>query len=159
MKRTAAYLVAALLGGFVLVAVMLGMLGSSRDRLASLADAEGRMSAFRAKHQALSQGLMRLEGKKNLTAVKGVVQAVDEVFEPLGLKEKVKSVKVFPSREEGMEKAEVTVQGTDTNETINFLYLLENTPMPLAIKKITIRTSFDRPELLNITMTLSYIKS
>jgi hypothetical protein len=159
MKRTTAYIAAALLGGLVLVAVMLGMLGSARDRLDLAADAESRMSEFKEEHQALSQGLRRLEGRKNLTAVKGLIQAVDEVFEPLGLKDKVKSVKVLPSREEGMEKAEVIVQGTDTNETVNFLYMLENTPMPLSIKKITMRTSFDQPERLNITMTLSYVKS
>jgi hypothetical protein len=159
MKRTTAYLAASLTGGLLLVVVMLVMLGSSRDRLASLVEAEDRMSVFRAEHESLSKGLRRLEGKKNLTAIKGLVQAVDEVFEPLGLKEKVKSVKVIPTREENMESAEVTVHGTDTNETINFLYVLENTPMPLSIKKIILRTSFDQPELLNITMTLSYIKS
>lgn len=159
MKRTAAYIAASLAGGLLLVAVMLGMLGSSRDRLASLVEAEGRMSDLSAEHEALSIGVKKLEDRKNLTAVKGLVQAVDEIFEPLGLKEKVKSVKVIPTKEENTERAEVTVQGADTNETINFFYVLENTPMPVSIKKITIRTSFDRTELLNITMTLSYIKS
>lgn len=157
MKKPAAYLTASLAGGLLLVAVMLGMLGSSRDRLASLVEVEAQMSDLIAEHEALSKGLRRLEGKKNLTAVKGLVQAVDEVFLPLGLKDKVKSVKVIPTKEENMERAEVTVHGADTNETINFLFVLENTPMPVSIKKITLRTAFDQPEILNITMMLSYI--
>jgi hypothetical protein len=45
------------------------------------------------------------------------------------------------------------------NEMVNVLYSIENAPMLLVIKKINIKTSFENPELLNITMTLSLVKA
>jgi hypothetical protein len=42
---------------------------------------------------------------------------------------------------------------------INVFYRIENAPMVLTVKKATIKKSFENPELLNITMVLSFLKA
>ncbi len=102
-----------------------------------------------------------VEGKKSLTKVEGVVQAVDEVFRSMGLNQKVKSVKSTGTMEKkyaSEEEAEVLVEKVTMNEMVNILYRIENAPMILSVRKTSIKTSFDNPSLLNMTLTIGLIK-
>ena len=45
------------------------------------------------------------------------------------------------------------------NEMVNMLYKIENAPMALSLKRVNIRTAFEDPALLNISMTLSLIRN
>jgi hypothetical protein len=79
----------------------------------------------------------------------------------MGLNQKVKSVKSIGVREKKYgieEEAELQIEKVNMNEVTNILYRIENAPMVLSIKKATIKTSFDNPSLLNITMTIGLIK-
>jgi hypothetical protein len=119
------------------------------------------LMALRDEYTALKASLDTVEGRKSVTKVEGIVQAVDEVFRSMGLNQKVKSVKPTGSRDRKFaveEEAEVQVERVDMNEMVNILYKLENAPMVLSVRKTTIKTSFDNPSLLNITMTISLIK-
>jgi len=98
-----------------------------------------------------------VEGKKSLTKVEGIVQAIDEVFKSTGLNQKVKSVKPTATRDNKYaleEEAYVEVEKVSMNEMINILYRIENAPMVLLIKKARLKTSFEDPSLLNMTMTI-----
>ncbi|MBF0560133.1 MAG: hypothetical protein HQL08_15290 [Nitrospirae bacterium] len=102
-----------------------------------------------------------VEGKKSLAKVEGIVQALDELMRSLGLSQKVKSVKSTGTwdRKYGIEEeAEAQIEKVTMNEMANIFYKLENAPMILSISKTNIKTSFDNPNLLNITMTVSLIK-
>jgi len=110
----------------------------------------------------LKDKMNAVEGKKSLTKVEGIVQAVDEVFLPLGLKSKVKSVKPTGTKdvkEAIEEEAEVQVEKVDMNEMVNIFYKIENAPIILSIKKTNMKTSFENPALLNITMTIALVKA
>jgi translation initiation factor 1 (eIF-1/SUI1) len=159
MKKKNIVMLAGFVAAVAIIILLLGKLSAAGDRLSSLTEMHEEVLRFRDEHRATDERLKRFEGRKNLTSVQGLAHAVDEIFEPLGLKGKVKSLKHLGSKENAVEKAEVTVQGVDMNEMVNFLYAHENTAMPLTIKKINIRTSFENPERLNVTMTLSFIKS
>ena len=71
------------------------------------------------------------------------------------------SVKSTGTREKkyaSEEEAEVSVERVTMNEMVNILYRIENAPMILSVRKTSIKTSFDNPSLLNITMTVGLIK-
>jgi general secretion pathway protein M len=111
-------------------------------------------------YEGLKRTVDSVEGKKSLTKVEGIVQAIDEVFASLGLNQKVKSVKSAGAREEKYaveEEADVSVEKVTMNEMVNILYKVENAPMILSVKKTTVKTSFDNPTLLNVTMTIGLI--
>jgi hypothetical protein len=109
----------------------------------------------------LKSGVDAVEVKKSLSKVKGIVQAVDEIFLSIGLKQKVKSVKPTATREikdAVEEEAEVLVEKADMNEVINILYKIETAPFALSMRKATIKTSFENPSYLTITMTIALIR-
>jgi hypothetical protein len=111
-------------------------------------------------YTALKRAVDAMEGKKSLMKVEGIVQAIDEIFGSLGLNQKVKSVKSAGTMEKKYaveEEADVSVEKVTMNEMVNILYKIENAPMILSVKKTTIKTSFDDPSLLNITMTVGLI--
>lgn len=111
---------------------------------------------------SLKNRMDAIEGKRSLSKVEGIVQAIDQVFLPLGLKQKVRSVKPTGTREIKdaiEEEAEIQVEKVDMNEMVNIFYKIENVPMALSIKKSTIKTSFENPALLHITMTIALIKT
>lgn len=110
---------------------------------------------------SLKNRIDTVENKKSLTKIEGIVQAADEVFLPLGLKRKVKSVKPTGTKalkETIEEEAEVQVEKVDMNEMVNIFHKIENSPMILSVKKTTIKTSFENPTLLDITMTIALVK-
>lgn len=145
----------------VLCILALNASTSSKRDLGNLKVQQKEMHLLKDEFLSLKNRINAVEEKKSLTKVEGVVQAVDEIFLPLGLKRKVKSVKPTGTKElKGAieEEAEVQVEKVDMNEMVNIFYKIENAPMILSIKKATIKTSFDNPALLNITMTIALVK-
>lgn len=109
----------------------------------------------------LRKKVSAIEGKKSLVRVEGIVQAIDEIFRSIGLNQKVKSVKPTATRDRKYaieEEADVEVEKVSMNELVNILYRLENAPMVLLIKKARLKTSFEDPSLLNVTMTIGLAK-
>ena len=109
----------------------------------------------------LREKIGSVEGKKSLTKVEGIVQAIDEVFKSTGLNQKVKSVKPTATRDKKYaveEETDVEVEKVSMNEMLNILYKLENAPMVLLIKKARLKTSFEDPSLLNMTMTIGLVR-
>jgi len=134
---------------------------SMKKDLNALRSQQKELLVLANEYQGLKRAVDSLEGRKSLTKVEGIVQAVDEVFGSLGLNQKVKSVKSAGTREKKYaieEEADVSVEKVTMNEMVNILYKIENAPMILSVKKTTVKTSFDSPSLLNITMTVSLIK-
>jgi hypothetical protein len=142
--------------------IFLFNLSSSLKRdLRNLKAQQTELLLLRDEFLSLKNRVEAVERKKSLTKVEGVVQAVDQVFQPLGLKQKVKSVKPTGRREMKdvvEEEAEVQIEKVDMNEMVNIIYKMENAPMILTIKKTTIKTSFENPSHLTLIMTITLIK-
>lgn len=142
---------------FILFEVSLS-LKRERDTLRSQ---QREMLSLSNEYAGLKNAVDSVEGKKSITKVAGIVQAMDEVFKSMGLGQKVKSVKSTGIREKKFasdEEAEVSVEKVSMNEMVNILYGIENAPMILTVRKASIKTSFDNPSLLNVTMTVGLIK-
>lgn len=129
-----------------------------RDNLRSR---QKEMLQISQEYEGLKNIVVSVEGRKSLTKTEGIVQAVDEVFRSIGLAQKVKSVKSTGTREKKYafeEEADISVEKVTMNEMVNILFRIENAPMILSIKKTSMKTAFDNPSLLNVTMTVALIK-
>ena len=146
----------------ILIAVYgMHMLASQRQELKLVKEQQKEMLAIRDELLSLRQSIGAVEGKKELTNIQGIAQAVDEIFSSVGLKDKVKAVKSMGKREikEGTEEdADISIEKVSMNEMVNIFYRINNAPMLLAVKKATIKKSFENPELLNINLNLSFLK-
>jgi general secretion pathway protein M len=146
---------------FIICVVLFDVsLSLKRDR-DTLRSQQKEMLLLASEYAVLRDSVASVEAKKSLTKVEGIVQAVDEVFKSIGLGQKVKSVKSTGTREKkyaSEEEAEVSVEKVTMNEMVNILFRIENAPMILSVRKTSIKTSFDNPSLLNMTMTVGLIK-
>jgi general secretion pathway protein M len=153
---------AVLISFLILAALGIKMLSSQTKELHQLQEQRKEIAVLRDEFLSLQQKFQTVENRKNLTNVQGVLQAVDEVFSSVGLKDKVKTVKNTGKREtkDGIEEeADVSVEKVTMNEMVNIFYRIDHAPMILTIKKVTVKQSFENPELLNITLMLSFLKT
>ena len=162
MNRKYLFLIALIATPVIMAAVMFRVYLSSKDELNGLKQQQKEMQALKSEFQALKGIVDSAEAKKSLSKVQGIVQAVDELSLSLGMKAKVKSVKALGARDIRYaieEDADVQVERVTMNELVNMLYKIENAPMALSLKRVNIRTAFEDPALLNISMTLSLIRN
>lgn len=156
------YVLLALTGFIIIVALGMNLLSSERRELKLLKEQRKEMLMLNGEFLALKQRIDVVEGKKKLSNVQGIVQAIDEVFLPIGLKDKIKTVKSTGRREikDGFEEeADLQIEKVSMNEMINIFYKIDNAPMVLTVRKAAIKKSFENPELLNIALTLSFLKA
>jgi len=152
---------AGLAGVFILCIVMLNISMSLKKELTDLRARQKELLLLRDEFLTLRASVDAIESKKSILKAEGIVQAVDEVFRSLGLNRKVRSVKPTGTKEKKYaqeEEAEIQVEKVTMNELTNVLYRMENSPMVLSIKKTSLKTAFENPSFLNITMTVSLIK-
>ena len=145
---------------FLIYAVHL--LSSERKELKFLREQREEMLSLKHEFTTLSHRINALEMKKDISHVSGIMEAIDDVFSSLGLKDKMKTVKSSGTREvnEGLkEEADIYIEKTTMNEMVNIFYTIEHSPMVLTVEKATIKKSFEDPELLNISLTLSFFRA
>jgi hypothetical protein len=141
---------------------VLTLLSSAKKELNVLREQQKEMSMLREEFLSLKKKIDYVEDRKSFSQVQGIVQAVDEVFLSLGLKDKVGAVKSTGKIETKggiIEDAEVSIEKVTMNEMVNIFYKIENVPMVLTIKKVSIKKAFENPELLNITLALSFFRA
>ncbi len=98
------------------------------------------------------------ERKIGLTKVTGVVPALQQLLDSLGLKAKVikpldkKKIKEFTE-----EDAELEIEGIDLNGIVNLIYKIENSPVSLKVKNAAIKTTFENQNVFVLSITASLI--
>jgi hypothetical protein len=156
-KHISIALIAALVLG---AAVAVGMYSKMKAEAEDLKAKKMEFLSLREEYLSIKSSVDAAEGRGSLTNASGIVQAIEEAFSSVGLKEKIKSVKPTGSKEitgGNEEEAEVQAEKLTMNEAVNMLYRLENMPMILTVRRADIKKSFDSPELLNITMSIALI--
>jgi len=92
------------------------------------------------------------------------VQADDspaKIIEEIGIKGKSSKITPLKSEERGgfiEDSAEVKLDGLTLNEAVNLLYRLEKGTRPVLVKKANLKTRFDDPALLDLTLTIALLK-
>lgn len=155
------WLTAGILAAVALCVVLAGISAGLKKERSALIQRKKEILSLSNEFGPLKSLVDSAESKKSLSRNDGVVQAVDEIFKSIGLGRKLKSVKPLGVRDQRYateEQAELQVEKVDMNEMVNIFYKLENAPLILPIKRSTIRPSFENPNLLNLTVTLSLVK-
>lgn len=84
-----------------------------------------------------------------------------KVVEETGIKGKSTQVKPVKGEErQGVveDAAEIRIEGITANEAVNLLYRLEKNSRPVIIKKANLKTRYDDPSRLDITLTVALLK-
>ncbi len=123
------------------------------------------LKAQLAEIQSLSGKLIRIrsiarskEKKIGLTKVTGVVSALEQILNSLGLEAKViKPLEKKRIKEFIEEDAELEIQDIDLNSIVNLLYKIDNSPVPMKIKNAAIKATFENPDIFILKLTASLI--
>jgi len=135
----------------------------------------GRISALEKKRKARENDLVEMMTLKQrfLTAKLSSqrfagrlagVRADDspaKIIEEIGIKGKSSKITPLKSEERGgftEDSAEVKLDGLTLNEAVNLLYRLEKGTRPVLVKKANLKTRFDDPALLDLTLTIALLK-
>jgi general secretion pathway protein M len=84
-----------------------------------------------------------------------------KVIEEIGIKGKGSLIRPIKGEERGgflEDAAEVKIDGVTANEAVNLLYRLEKGSRPVIIKKALLKTRFDDPSRLDLTLTVALLK-
>lgn len=84
------------------------------------------------------------------------------IIEEIGIKGKGSQIKPLKGEERGgylEDAAEVKMDGLTLNEAVNLLFRLEKGARPVVIKKALLKTRFDDPSRLDLTLTVALLKA
>ncbi len=144
---------------FILIIPAYNLNKKAEKELTAMKEKLNEFYILRNKYNILKVQVSAIDSKRTLSSTNSIIHAMDEVFLPLGIKGKIKSIKDLEERNiEGRTKeksAEVMMEQVSLNDLVNIFYKIENAPMLLKINKISIRKSFAYPELLDIEMNIS----
>ena len=136
---------------------------SAEKELSILKTKYQEFSVLAAEYGSLKENVNAIEQKKALTKINSIAQAIDEIASPLGIKGKVKSIKGTGTKKTidkmSEESAEIQIEKLNMTELMQMFYKIENAPMILAVKKVTMKKSFESPDFLDLTMTVSLFTS
>ncbi|KPJ98621.1 MAG: hypothetical protein AMK71_11095 [Nitrospira bacterium SG8_35_4] len=114
--------------------------------------------------QALSGEVLKLkslvqskEKKISISRASGVVSAIEQILKPLGIE--ASAIKPLEKKKiNGFieENAELEIHDADLNSIVNFLFNIDNSPVPFKIKSAAIKSTFEDPDkfILNLTIAL-----
>lgn len=132
--------------------------GLSRKRVAREADLKELM-LLKQRYLNLKKESERLANR--LATVKAD-DSPGRVMEEAGFKGKPVQIRPLKGEERGgvqEDLAEVKIEGLTANELVNLLYRLEKGSKPVILKKLLVKTRFDDPAKIDVTLTLALIKS
>ena len=84
------------------------------------------------------------------------------VMEEAGFRGKPVQIRPLKGEERGglqEDLAEVKIDGLTANELVNLLYRLEKGSKPVILKKLLVKTRYDDPAKLDVTLTFALIKT
>ncbi len=145
----------------VIVFLLFNASRSLKKENTSLTQERNEIIALKAEFLSLNASLNAVEGRKSAAKSGGIVQTADELFRSMGLNQKVKSLKSTEARDRKYaveEEAEIKLEKVTMNEMANIFYRIENGPFLLSVRKSDIKTNFENPTLLDITMTVDLVK-
>jgi hypothetical protein len=157
-RRKALFVLALAVLYSLLLPNLLWLRSAERDLLA-LRIKYNEFSALAGEYRALQETISAIERKKALTKATTLAQAIDDIARSLGVAGKVKSIKGTGTRKTpnqmSEETAEVQIEKLTINEMVQLIYKMNNTPMIIAMKTVTIKKSFVNHELLDVILTVS----
>jgi general secretion pathway protein M len=85
------------------------------------------------------------------------IAVVEEIGGMVGVKEKITALKPLGETKEmgfAVSGVELRIEGIELNQLVNLLYLIENHKTLLVIKDFTLKSRFEDPDLLDVSLKL-----
>ncbi len=99
------------------------------------------------------------EKKIGLTKVSGIVPTMEQILNSIGLTAKtIRPLEKNKIKEFTEENAELEVEDIDLNKIVNLFYKFENSPVPIKIKSVHMKTTFENQNKFTLNMTASLIR-
>ncbi|MAE93651.1 MAG: hypothetical protein CL910_03225 [Deltaproteobacteria bacterium] len=150
--------VVALLGLFwlTLVAPTLDWAASAERRAATARDELRAVQALRSQFDRVNAPLSRVRERIH----SGPKGEIFTTLEDLARKSAVKVASMEPRTSPASEayketKVQVVLKSVSLAQTVNYLHRIESAPQLLSVKSLRIRARADKPELLDVTFTVS----
>jgi len=148
-----------ILGLFILIVPLLMTARSASKELDTLKAKQKELASLSREYRTLKENVDFVEQRPSLSQIHGVANALDTISSSLGIKGKIKSVKTVTTREVAgsmtEESAEVLIEKVTLNELVNLFYRIGDAPMILSMKRVSMKKSFENPELLDVNMNLA----
>lgn len=133
-------------------------IGRLRKKLAAREGEVAEMLILKQRYQEASAATQKLTNRLSATRPD---DSPAKLIEEIGIKGKASQIKPVKG-EEGNgfveDATEVRLEGLSANEAINLLYRLEKGTKPVVIKKALLKTRFDDPARLDLTLTIALLK-
>ncbi len=91
---------------------------------------------------------------------RSAIAVVEEIGAMVGVKERITSLKPLPGVDRmgfTVSGVEVRIERMDLNQLVNFLYLIENHRTLLVIKEFKLKSRFEDPDYLDVTLKLAHL--
>jgi hypothetical protein len=162
-SRKKIVIVVVLIGFYILIIPNLLWDRAAEKELSEWMAKYDEFSTLTNKYKSLRTSVNAIEQKKTLTRTNSITQAIGDLSLSLGIKEKMKSIKLTGTKkimdQMSEESAEIQMEKLNMRELVHLFYKIENAPMILAVKRVVIKKSFENPELLDVTMAVSLFGS
>lgn len=141
-----------------LLAIVLFLLERSQGR-----ERESLIKRFR-EFNSLAEEYRMIKASKAIEVgdvSEGLLPSINGLIDSIGLKDKVKSIKMAGNREFNEiieERLEAEMDKLTMNELINLLYKLQTHPAHPSIKNVRIRKDFENPERLDMDIKVSFYR-
>lgn len=102
--------------------------------------------------------------RKAYVSSKGLstIAVVEELGALVGVKEKITTLKAVKERSQmdfTINGVELNINGMSLNQLVNLIYLIENHRMLLVVTEMNLKSRFDAPELLDVQLKVTHLKS
>lgn len=153
-------------GGGIALLLILALLYSAADRRVALltkrrASREAdlaEMLMLKQRHREASAGAEKLANRMAATRPD---DSPAKIIDEIGIKGKSSQIRPLKGEERAgfvEDAAEVKLEGLSANEAVNLVYRLEKGNRPAVIRKALIKTRFDDPAKLDLTLTITLLK-
>ena len=116
------------------------------------------MMLLKQRHREASAGAQKLANRVTAATVDDTPA---KLLEEIGIKGKNSQIKPLKGEERPgflEDAAEIKLEGLSANEAINLLYRLEKGAKPVVIKKANLKTRYDDPTKLDISLNIALLK-
>ena len=152
--------------GIAVILLLAIMLSGVNSRIALLTKKRTSREADIAEMLVLKQRYLEASAASQRLANRLSATKADDspakVFEEIGIKGKNNQIKPLKGEERPgfvEDAAEIRVEALTANEAVNLLYRLEKGTRPMLVKKALIKTRFDDPSRLDLTLTVALLKA
>ncbi len=117
------------------------------------------LNTLSSEYKILREKVSFIETKSSNPHPGGITSVVNDIASSIGIKGKIKAIKGVSTRQLkehiSEETAEIYIEKATLNELVNVFHKIETAPTILSVKRTNIKKSFDRPEMLDVSITLS----